>query len=1093
MMRGRHPDLFSDSIVKAGPRLSKTVFEYHLDTLTNRKQEYEFEHFSRKLAEKLICPNLRVQTGPTGGGDSKVDTETYPVAEEISERWWVGNANAGSERWAFAFSAKKDWKAKVRADVNNIVSTRRDYSHIYFFTNQFASDKERASLEDSLSTIAEIPVHIVDRSWIVYRVYENDCLDIAISTLSIDGVGYESLRKTGPNDVARGVQLQELDKQISDQSRYQGARYQLVEDCLQSALLARGLERPRTEVESRFIQTARLAEGVGITSQRMRIAYNQAWTSFWWYEDYPSFCRFYDEVEGHVRGSYQAAEVERLVTLWQLLPPSVAANRISVEDAKLEERRDTVSAMLQIIADDRSRPNNALQARTSLTIIKMTEFGQANSYSQMEEIWKEFSMLADESKALGDYPVQRLSNLIQEIGEYIDSPSFDNLYEKLGEIIAKRRNDGEAGVTYCKRGEQKLQHGKPYDAIKWFGRAEELLIKEEYRDELITALVGSSLAYEQVGLLWAARNKMLIVSDRRLFESQEDRRAMRPAFFAFKRIVWLELQLGRIPHVLDAMQLSRMLITQTGFSEEIKEKCVDEIREQEGVLSIHLSNIDFSDLPSIGFLPDVLDRFALTNARLVLLVALGQKEAVYAEKYLADGETWDDLEAIIGRLRDQPAAKDIPERPILIIGKTSSFRSIILGSELVIEADNNQTSFGIAESILGSLEAFLATSDERDLLPRRESTTIKISGCMDSCEASKVEFNTDDPSNYQILHPIPLVFQTSSDILRHSEWLHETMITILTLLFQISDVEVWIKRTAEEERAFSRALALGDILTINRNIFGEGQRLLLQDWIEEGDKQYERIRAAPWNVSGDQKSSFKTKNKISIPDGSESLDQSPVNWDNLAHNERRIISPIDTMLWDQVRWQGVGFGWGANSPPLLGIAFANGVVGKTIFKAWLERWGREDINDELRLAFITGVSVQDPTHYTVVIGPGTRLLENSKSRFFSMVSRIHHMTPSTSTNLENFMAEFKKFGACWLMPAIMGSPPEFIMEQCILKRHLHIRPAWQIGDNDPDMSALLEDQDPIVPSDITDPPVYKALEKMKMHRDRRRGEAKPTK
>lgn len=107
LMRSRHPDLFSDSEVDTSRHLPKAVFEYHLDTLTSRKQEYEFEHFCRKLAEKEICPNLRVQTGPTGGGDSKVDTETYPVAEEIAERWWVGEQGAAKERWAFAFSAKE--------------------------------------------------------------------------------------------------------------------------------------------------------------------------------------------------------------------------------------------------------------------------------------------------------------------------------------------------------------------------------------------------------------------------------------------------------------------------------------------------------------------------------------------------------------------------------------------------------------------------------------------------------------------------------------------------------------------------------------------------------------------------------------------------------------------------------------------------------------------------------------------------------------------------------------------------------------------------------------------------------------------------
>src|SRR5258706_14493727 len=91
-MRARRPELFSDSTEINTPNLTHDVFEYHLDTLTNRKQETVFEHFCRRLAEKELCPNLIPQTGPTGGGDSKVETETYPHAEGIALRWYHGTA-----------------------------------------------------------------------------------------------------------------------------------------------------------------------------------------------------------------------------------------------------------------------------------------------------------------------------------------------------------------------------------------------------------------------------------------------------------------------------------------------------------------------------------------------------------------------------------------------------------------------------------------------------------------------------------------------------------------------------------------------------------------------------------------------------------------------------------------------------------------------------------------------------------------------------------------------------------------------------------------------------------------------------------------
>ena len=83
-MRARRPHLFSDTVAVDRPQLDRDRLEYYLETLTSRKQETAFEHFARRLAEKEICPNLLPQTGPTGGGDSKVDTETGCAKKNVS-------------------------------------------------------------------------------------------------------------------------------------------------------------------------------------------------------------------------------------------------------------------------------------------------------------------------------------------------------------------------------------------------------------------------------------------------------------------------------------------------------------------------------------------------------------------------------------------------------------------------------------------------------------------------------------------------------------------------------------------------------------------------------------------------------------------------------------------------------------------------------------------------------------------------------------------------------------------------------------------------------------------------------------------------
>src|SRR5581483_2566216 len=169
-MRGLRPEHYSDTTDRVAYTLDASVFEYHLSSITQRNQTHDFEVFCRKLCERTICPHLRAQSGPEGGGDSKADTESFPVAEEIAAITYVGEPNAGNERWAFAFSAKEKWADKVRLDVKGIAETKRSYNRIIFVTNQAARSKDRARIEDELTRVYGVPVTIHDRAWIMDQV-----------------------------------------------------------------------------------------------------------------------------------------------------------------------------------------------------------------------------------------------------------------------------------------------------------------------------------------------------------------------------------------------------------------------------------------------------------------------------------------------------------------------------------------------------------------------------------------------------------------------------------------------------------------------------------------------------------------------------------------------------------------------------------------------------------------------------------------------------------------------------------------------------------------------------------------------------------
>jgi hypothetical protein len=101
--------------------------------------------------------------------------------------WFTGiGREAAGERWAFAFSAKKNWRPKVEADIGKVVATNRGYRKVFFVTNQFVSDRVRAKVEDQLREKHGVDVRILDRTWILDRVFSGKREALAIDELKIN-------------------------------------------------------------------------------------------------------------------------------------------------------------------------------------------------------------------------------------------------------------------------------------------------------------------------------------------------------------------------------------------------------------------------------------------------------------------------------------------------------------------------------------------------------------------------------------------------------------------------------------------------------------------------------------------------------------------------------------------------------------------------------------------------------------------------------------------------------------------------------------------------------------------------------------------
>jgi hypothetical protein len=1082
-MRGRRPHLFSDSTSVVKGVVSREVLSHHLETLTNQKDETPFEEFARRLAEKFVSPNLRPQTGPAGGGDGKTDSETYPVAAAIAERWFVPTLAAAQERWAFAFSAKKDWRGKVQSDVASIVGTNRGYPQIYFVTNQYVPSKKSAEVQDALMKKHGVPVTILDRTWLLDRIYQDDSLDIATTTLGVGAGAERDTKMLGPKDLDRTAKLDALEKAIGDGTTYNGTPHALAKDCLDAALLARELERPRHEIDGRFQRSIRIARARNLKSAELAATYDWAWTSYFWLDDAAALNAIYDDVEALAIDTDLADEIERLTNLLPVLRAAVSFGLIAAEDAKLEKRSAALLKALDRIRVDISRPNNALHAHALALLLRLTERAQKVGES-LDDLWAEFQLVIEESHGLGTFPFDAIADALTEVGEFIpESPAFDSLYEALTDALVERRSEGEAATRNSQRGFQKLEKGLPYEAIRWFGRTVSLLVKQEYEHDLIQALVGSSIAYEEAGLYWASRNYALAAASQEFsaFHRSGSIEEINPAVLS--RYFATELRLGRIPQILSAHEIVMIIRNARAKTDEQRAALVNRHSDQSRLIGALLLRTKLVDLKRIKKLPDSLVRLNLELPRMALLFLMDREDTLREEGWVPASETPEGYQEFFEQWFALGEELELPDFPNYALDETVELRSRVLGCAVKVTCANNLTSIGIGEALLSTLEALLATSLNHRVLPHLDRMNLRVMPTETTDLRPQLHFVEEAGDTVGVVtHCARLTYANRDEASTFPEWLQEAVVEVFVRFAVPADLDKWGASVLGDENGFSRALMFSNVPNMLGILFGDKDRLSIEDWIEDSDKSHEITRVVQWcpKTSEDPKASVSGQLTFGEGDPPEEM----FDFERMKHTEVQVVSPIDVRKWDAAKWDGTFFmtvPGAPDVPPVLALSFVNREPAKGIFEGWRGRFGLDDAENILRVAIIRGITASNPHAYAVVVGPNMDTISLKSGDMFELVSRINILQPATSQNLNAFLAEYNRHGRFLFAPAhfpTRESTPDPMMELSLAKYHLVVREAWQIGEHDSDLSALQINDPPVIPPDEKDAPVLKALQRI---------------
>ena len=1064
-MRARRPELYSDSATEREPVVDIAFLHFTLAQVTERKDEVPFEHFCRKLAEKEICPNLIPQTGPTGGGDSKVDTETYPVAEQIAERWYIGDpGRASKERWAFAFSAKQDWRSKVRDDVKKIAETDRDYTVAYFISNQQVPDRARGNMEDELREKWSLDVRILDRNWIADRVLEKGHYDLFESTLQVN-LGGATTRKLGRVDAERERDLIELDSQIDDPDRYAGVGHQLAEDCLETALLARGLDHPRTDVDGRFDRAERITREHGTDRQLLRITYHRAWTATCWYDDYAEFERLYEFAESLGLGTDNVWDLERLVILWQVGITFQRSETVPEGDAQWAKRGTQLRCPLRAIAEDGGRPTSSLMARTLLAIMMMTE---EQSPEAVASGLREIADILETARNHLDYPFDSMARVVEELVNMTGGEEeLDGPLEKIIKIQAERGGAVQEGRMRLKRALVCLKAARYGEAIAQAGKAQLLLGRGGADEEFLHSIFATGWAYEAMGLLWAARANYAFALHWIVRTSDTTGELPQSLYVPLARLIWVEIELGRVPQALCWLEFHRLTLNAVDLTKEQIEHLVEENDLMDAVLSIVVLRTPWRVLPKLDRAPGLLGKLGLYKCRLAAMFLLGYEDAVKSEMGLAEPEEF------FAELLGEPAAHDVAEHAEWGVRWPFSLSTILFGCRIEVLASEGLASLLLSETVLAFVESFLATNSmgKRSLSARPE-LRLEVVPRDDAEQPFEYELVEDDAGEVKIFvsHPRGPVAVVDETYVRRMMELLAQLLGQLWMPIRPED----LKALFDQERAPDRASLTAQLPVVYEGVLGQGAKVEAKDWMALVTESMALRRSAPWRPAAD-----------TSPTGAEGgaqrtrRDGPASGVDADRHRDMKVLSVLNLPLWDAAGWDGLGYTF-ARDPddvPEMHFLFKDIEAGRKIFVGWVRKYGAVDQNDTIGLTLVTGVDRDHPDRYRLAVSYRDADVLDSGVRFLGFSVRFHEMSPRDGHNLGQFLERYQRLGRYRIAPTERPAADHIVQTTrpgiSIEKRVLKIVPAWTIGPDDFLRVVLHGIPNPVVPNCEEDPPFHR--------------------
>ena len=1022
--RELRPEKFSDSKIEYKIPLTKELFEKQLEILSTKKMQSNFENFIVRCAERLITPNIKPQTGPDGGGDGKVDAETYEVTTDISDKWYVANGGASEkEKWAFAISCKKQWKPKVTTDIEKVANTNRGYTRVLFFSNQFIKSSTRVDIEKDLSNKFNIEVSIFDALWCTNAVFYHGCKDIALDCLNFSDEYKKKREIIGEIDKYRLDRLDEIENSILLR-QINGVDTGYIDELQEACILSRGLERPRIETEGRFSRALRECEYHGSTQQKFNIIYDHAWTSFFWFEDIDAVHKDLLKLKGFINDNCSVIRIEKMTNI---LTNLINAERAGLIDSKkVEPEIKYIKELCNTLEKGGDKSSSLLFLR--LYIAEQRLISRLLSKEPINEDIDAIRPLLLEAPFHLEISFEAQYQIIINLNRVIDdNPKYEDLVDELTSIVRKKKSDQVAARIEMDRAMALMEKERFKQAIRHFSFCIHPFEKEECMEELIKTSSMMGIALYEIGLPFSAMAYLVKSASMLLKTYYDSGNIPHLLMTVLQKLCEIELMLGRLVMYLNWYELMMTVSHNGQFSEE------EDFNEtnilHDGAWACRFAASDLEN-PVMSFLPDILERIEMFQSSEYLKFSLGYADELDEEVrniFAQDG--WQD------KMLNQPIFKQfLCDLNISTSGQVK-LQTTVNNCTLYVTYKNNCQNQIVAEIFLGAIESMLATMEIFEVLTITPKVYIEITETTDKSELRLLERS----NQYELC--INLNYSDKD--------LWECISMFIAYFFSRNsmskeDLMKMLQSKQDGEKLMDRVSNLLLVKQSISNVLGNTFKNKIEDWRKEKDKTYPLCRT--------------------------SFEYKPQDYRNKKQQNISFHSINTEMdIWEGAGWSGCGFVFDQlrTTPPIFGLAFENLERGKQIIAEWKAK--SEKGERSILIYIIRGIDKENPISYRVCVAPDVKKDELKEGRYFASMCRKHTMTPNTNWNLNTFERLYKQFGGCWFTAFQIDYNKQIIMPEKIKDTFkfttIEFRNAWEIRLDDMAILALEPDDDPFIPED----------------------------